>query len=327
MKPQQRKARKSAFAFFVCFFGCLALLRIFGEVVPGCRDVDFWTRHGLLKNAMKEKKTQTFRVLMGSSRVGCGVQPRDMGLSDVTFNFAMNAGNAVQDYFRGRWLLDTGLRPRVFVLEAWSVGYCLEPNPKHWNTFFSLQERQLYSQWSQDPNLAVRPSDYLRQLPQEIDLPLRFFLPNWMPENYRRRDNFDALGWTPNPRNRPTPKERSATLLKSLELHAEGLSDFRPHQVYVRALRQHIELCQTQRVPVVLLVTPNSPAYRNHLSSTHQEKAHEFWQSLSKEYQIPIIDSGKWGTEDDFYDGFHVYDKAIEKYSRWLGQRLQELGY
>lgn len=325
---KQRQARWAVAVFFTVLLTCLTASRIFGEVVPGCRDMDFWRRCGYLDKARARKPNSPFRAFMGSSRIACGVRLHSLGLDGVNFNFASLGGNPVQDFFKSSWLIRLGKKPDLMVLEAWSEGLCLDPEPQRWLSELAVWERKLYSQWAQDPSFYSGPWDYVSNVPQDLDPPVRFFFPNWMRENFRRTNRFDDLGGMSHDVDTSdwTPERLQQQVQKSLDAHAPLMKEFHPQNVHLAALRQQLEMCREHSIPVLLVMAPSAPAYRKGYGPIHLADSQKLWKSLEQEFGCKSIDSSDWGQDSDFFDGYHLFDRSAERYSQWLGQRIRQLG-
>jgi hypothetical protein len=325
---KQRQARRGVAVFFIVLVTCLIGLRVFGETVPGCRDVDFWRRCRNLDKARAQKPNTPFRAFLGSSRIACGVRLTPLGLDGVNFNFASLGGNPVQDYFKSSWLIQLGKKPSLLVLEAWSEGLCLGPVPQRWLPQLAVWERKIYSQWAQDPSFYSGPWDYLGNLPKDLDPPVHYFFPNWMPENFRRTIRFDALGGMSHDFKPSdwTPERTQKQFQKALEGNAPFMKEFHPQKVHLAALRQQLEMCRANSIPVLFVLAPSSQAYRKEYGAAHLADSRKFWKSLEQEFGCKFVDSSNWGKESDFFDGYHLFDDSADLYSQWLGQRIRELG-
>lgn len=319
----QKRARQAVVAFGISVLLGLVLLRAFGELWPGCRDVDFWRRYRFLRKAGAQGP---LRVFTGSSRAACGIQPLAMDVGGLNFNFGVLGGNAVQDYYKLSWLVKLGRKPDLLVLEVWSVGYCLPPDADRWLADVSLAERRLYSRWAEDPRYYGGVISYVTTLPDDLDIPVRVFFPDWIPEHFRRNGRFDQRG-SLSQEHPPSKILSPAQRQKVLEAARPIAQEFRPQSVHVAALRAQLELCRQQSIPVVLLKLPTGPSYRALYTAAHLRDSEALWRSLSQQYGALLLDHEQWGVEADFCEGCHLFDEAAVRYSRFLGQELRRLGY
>ncbi len=127
----------------------------------------------------------------------------------------------------------------------------------------------------------------------------------------------------PHPRSPPTSMRR--TLQIAHDGYATALGHFRLGEKPCRALYDLFDLCRRERIPVALVLMPESSMFRALYSAEATTATRGLLAELSREYDAPVIDANRWVEDEDFEDGHHVLAHGAEVFTNRLRQELPPL--
>jgi hypothetical protein len=275
-------------------------------------------------------------VMLGSSRTDSSFVARHFGPPGpggrpwVAFNFGLPGGGAIHELVFLREMLDAGVRPRLLLVEFQAT--LLNEPAVH----SASEERCTTAGWRSLPELLTmlpyfsRPDKQAFQWLQARLLPAYMFrcwlteaaalpfsarrLPTWEestdPWGYRLPD------W-------PNPAECARRLEYTKSEFSEGLHRFRLAEGPCRALRDLLDLCRREQVPVVLVVPPESTLFRSWYASEGLAAVDRLLAELHAAYGVPVLDARDWVEDRDFHDGHHVTAAGARVFTSRL---LEELG-
>lgn len=303
---------------------------------PEVRDPEFGLRLRTLQKRLTENPTSPLVLLLGSSRTMNGLSPAFMavprkpdGPAPLVFNFALAGSGSIRELMTYRRLRAAGIKPDWVLIESW---------PVLWPEDGAFAEQRIIAQdelrWT---DLPVA----LRDLPGKIQLLgrtlkgnlvplmcyrsrlLHTFVPSLVPFNLERQlsqeeDDWtcqDGTGWLP---YRKIPADRDALkreVEKGLITAAPLLNARRIAPNYDRAMRELLESCRADGVSVALFVMPEHSACRGWYTPEARSFVAGYLSSLSREYEISVMDLRDWSADDDFADFCHLAPCGVKALS------------
>src|SRR5262249_15192108 len=89
-----------------------------------------------------------------------------------------------------------------------------------------------------------------------------------------------------------------------------------------RALREVLRLGRRHHFRTVLVLMPESTAFQELYPSPVRAELDAYLGSLSREYQVPLVDARSWAPDDDFRDGHHLLRPAAWRFSERFGREV-----
>jgi hypothetical protein len=91
--------------------------------------------------------------------------------------------------------------------------------------------------------------------------------------------------------------------------------DARPAQ----ALRDLLDYCRRQEIPIVLVITPESSVFRHSYFASYRE-INDYIRRVALEFGVPLYDARTWVDDGGFADGHHLCvqgaDQFTERFAR-----------
>jgi hypothetical protein len=152
-------------------------------------------------------------------------------------------------------------------------------------------------------------------------------VPRWLPMQLQENfgDGLDGCGWAPLPISRPTP-EAYHRALEATQRHFGGcLAGFRLGGSSCAGLRDLLALCRSERIPVALVLMPESSDFRAWYPAAARVEIRTFLAGLTREFAAPVIDARDWVADADFSDGHHLLADGATIFSERLGPDVLRL--
>lgn len=310
----RQSSRRTCLAFAVALPLMLLILLVLLDKIPGVRDVDFLRRVELLGEVCP--RSTRYRCFLGTSRVHWAVNPELLPGPGVNYNFGLAAGTPVESFFTLQRLLRLGRKPAQVVLEGWWVNIAKRNESTQWYAMLGPSEQRQLDGWRS----TTRP--WALADPASLEWPVTYFVPRWNPRFARTADKNNRFGWTAPERANHSAADLALHYQEVLQEHQGVVSTFPRKEQNLAAFRATLALCRKERIPCVVLMAPNSPAYRKALGGELWRKEAAFWSSLCKEFGATLLDLSEWGEDRDFLDGTHLRTAALPSYCRTLSGRL-----
>jgi hypothetical protein len=280
-------------------------------------------------------------LFLGSSRTKYGIRPDAMHVAPVVYNFGINGLGNIRGLVYLRRLLADGVRPDWLFVETW---------PPQWSQKGFVEEAPLWlghdeMHWGDVP-LAWR---YFRGTPEILKrglrknlIPLQGYslyltkaVAPWL-LSYAQAQGMAGSrldldppgpdGWFPLTYGAQTPQEFEVTLKR-------GLKDLKPRLDPVRidprndaALRELLGECRAHGIKAVVYLMPEPGVTRGWYTPQSRALVQGYLTGLSREYEVPVIDTREWLPDKDFTDFCHMWDTAAGPFSdRFAREVLQPL--
>jgi hypothetical protein len=109
------------------------------------------------------------------------------------------------------------------------------------------------------------------------------------------------------------------------EQYQKSLAAFELGRGPTQALRDMLWRCRREDVPVVLLVMPEAPWFRQLYSPAAIRALHRFLAELQDEYHADVIDASGWSAPTAFVDGHHMRASAAHRFTLRLRREIQRI--
>jgi hypothetical protein len=238
----------------------------------------------------------------------------------VVLNAALSGSGPMLQQITLRRFLKAGIRPSLVFLEimplALSIrqGAPLEERHK-WTKRYRATELVRLNKYYAEPYRLYYPWIESRLVPsyfyqgefhEEVS---RILTPNSGPLASDR----DAFGWYSGPADLPDAKV-DLLIAESLRDYRSALTEPRLAPGPIKALRDTVSLCQTQRMAVVLVIPPESSHFRSFAPAVAKVQ-HEAVTTLAAEWGVPLVDASAWIDDRGFWDGHHATPAGADQYT------------
>jgi hypothetical protein len=274
-------------------------------------------------------------VMIGSSRTVFGLKSSSLeqplseavGQPVVVFNFGVPGAGPVANLLNLKRLLAEGIRPDLLLIEVLpplmtgkrSVAEVnlLRPEQLQWNDLRLLErygdeDRRLRKEWwlgCLAPCYSHRFSILSRVCP-----PYLYYL--------YRQDGFrdiDGSGWVEPPEQR-NAGIREVALRAAREDYHNYLSDFQVGEAGAGAIREQLEVCRQEGIPVALVLMPEGTEFRSWYQPADWQAIEFFLTHVCREFDVPLINAREWLPDEDFVDSHHLLPSGAERFTDRLGR-------
>jgi hypothetical protein len=279
-------------------------------------------------------------VMLGSSRTQCAFEasrlnglPGPGGQHLLAYNLGVPMAGHIHSGLYLRELLDAGIRPCLLLVE-----YCplllAEPQPglnseEDWTLGPWLGLPQLARCWPYLSCPAAKAMEWVqaRLAPWYV---FRSHLLIWWQERAGRtvglhaeRDH-DPWGLYLHPW-RLNREQRALFVAINRETLRPTFSNFRVGTGPLRALRDLLETAQRERIPVVLVLMPESTEFRSWYRPQGLADALRRFAELRDTFAVDAIDASRWLADEDFRDGHHAEESGARAFTTRLIEELRPI--
>jgi len=306
---------------------------------PPLRDPEYGRRTSALQKRTNKYPDRPLVLFFGSSRTAMGIKPdaweavRPGTPGDpLLFNMAIVGSGPITELLTVRRVYDDGFRPAVVLLEYWPP--------------FLRQDGRFAEQTHTDPvRLQWRDQPVIRNYfhsPDETNRRMWVSRLNVLKENRNRLlvqmnpeffpragrigkewAELDSWGWLPG--MDPTLDD-SATRRRLREHQRPTYRDFFDgHTIHPdsdRALREIIAFVRQQGAEVGFLYLPESAEFQSWYPAEVERTSREYLFALSRELNVPVIDTRNWMGEQYLADGFHLSRIGAGVFTAKLGPAI-----
>jgi hypothetical protein len=292
-------------------------------------DPEYSCRRDLLTARIAEDPDRPLLLLIGSSRTLMAFCPEALpplrtpaGQQVLTFNFSHPAAGPIMNLVEVHRLLGEGVRPDWLVVEmmpAFLAGesfigltYGLGPG--------DLSVLQHYvNPWRLYGCFALQRA--VTEHRHQLDFVRRHGLAWFLGEGGRPRIDLKPLGGMfLDEQIDPAERSRRTEVMRSQ--YAATLQDYELDPAADRAAHALLDLCRLEHIRPVLLLTPESSAFRSWYTPRALTTLYQYLDRLSREYDAPLIDARTWLADGDFTDGHHVLRGGAVAFTRRLAREV-----
>jgi hypothetical protein len=290
-----------------------------------------------LRQLVAREPDRPLLVMLGSSRTEHAFQagrlnglPGPDGKPFVAYNLGLPGAGPLRVGLTLREMLDAGIRPRLLLVE-FVPPLLNEPrrgcaSEEHWTSGYWLSLPQILRLWPylSRPDRKVHNWIEARLAPWyafRSDLPTS--LPaKWVPGKAPPPDSvWDPWGW----RLLPVAISDEDGARFREKAHGEfyrTLRRLRVGQGPSRALRDLLDLCRREGIPVVLVLMPESTTFHSWYAPEGLAAALRLLAELRATYGARVIDTSDWVADKDFADGHHVLAGGAAAFTTRLSAEL-----
>lgn len=334
------RARATLVWALVSFACCqLALAVAMDRRLAELRYPEYGRKLARLRVRLSEQPGRPLLLALGSSRTEAGLWPEAAlrcrpaaSERPVVFNFGLVQAEPLMELLCLRQLLAEGIRPtwllvevtppfldqkQEFVEERWRNTIAR----MGWDDLWVLRRhhcrlRRLLVPWS-----ASRLTPWFSQ---RINL-LSQYAPDWLPPQARQDDwqRLDRDGWYVNP-SPLSDAIRGQALEVTRRHYAAPLVHFHLTPAPDRALREILAVCRKEGISALLLLMPESTAFRSWYPPEVRAEVDAYLSQLNREHGVPLIDARTWVPDTAFVDGHHLLDVGAGIFSERLAHEVLE---
>jgi hypothetical protein len=309
--------------------------------LPGLRDPQYAHKVTGLKERMETSPQPLSIVMLGSSRTAYGLAASGLepplsaavGQPVVVYNFGLLGAGPVTELLTLRRLLEDGIRPSLLLVEV------LPPLLAGQVPLHEVEERRLPACSLRSDELTLVESYSGSRRSRLRETWCRSCLLPWyyhrfalvskiMPvllHHTSRRNGFDGAdesGWVP---IHAPPELRDQALARAHREYAHYLNGFRLGGPAVKGLKELLDLCRAEHVPVTLVMMPEGPAFRSWYPPSAWSQIEAHLNDLHQRYNVPVINARDWLPEEDFWDSHHLLPGAATRFSERLSREVLPL--
>lgn len=276
-------------------------------------------------------------VMLGTSRTGYGfysarireAMAAELGGRAMAFNFGIPASGPVTHLTYLRRLLAAGHRPDLLLVEvlpptlAELDGGPLEARFLHGDR---LRHGEVETVVGYDFPAAKNRGEWRRSVLtpwHQLRFPIMGRLnPSSLPWHLRYdwSRTEDPAGWSTPIVTEVTPETADAGLKRAAGEYAAMLADLRPTGGGARALTDLLLLCRDERLPVRLVLMPESDGFRALYPPVTTARLYAFLARLDADLGAPLTDARTWLPTEAFTDGHHMLRPGAEAFSDRLAR-------
>lgn len=327
--PRRRRARSAVVAGLLAVVAVNVALGVAAELYPRVRDPFYGDKLARLRPLPRPVV-----LMLGTSRTGFAfhgyrVEERVPGVS--AFNFGVPASGPVTHLLYFRRLVRDGQTPDLLLLEILPSMFAEVPHgPLESRWLFA--DRLTHRELDTVIGLGFDPKETNRRWREATLTPwygLRFQLlgrvaQSWIPWTIRYDwgRTADGRGWSTPPRQDLTAAERAAAAAQARDEYEGVLRHWQPGGPAVEALRTLLTECRENKVPVKLVLMPESAAFRDWYPPAVRDRLTAFLASVRSEFGCELIDARGWLPDDAFTDGHHQLRIGAEAFSDRLAREV-----
>jgi hypothetical protein len=144
------------------------------------------------------------------------------------------------------------------------------------------------------------------------------YFPAWLPLDLRNDAwwQIDKFGY----RTAPMPDvvegpTRARLVSNAKREYFHALQNFRVHEKADRAMREFLDTCKANDLPVIVYLMPEGDEFRSWYKEGTEEAIEKYLAILKHDYDLDIVDARKWLEERCFFDSHHLLQPGAHRFS------------
>lgn len=323
--PQHRLARRARLAVVlvpVAFvFALLSSWAVAETVTPEITDTDYHIRLRMIRTAAAEHPGRPLGLTLGSSRTVWAFRPEELPESpdsnDVYWLNAahVGAGPPLNRVLLHRLLRD-GVRPAVVVLEVMPPFFVKENN-RFVTAHFATSDMSLVRQYS-DTTFGYDYHFLRHRITRATDIA-------------RVTDPFAGYlaplprGGHPHIDDTISAEERARRTAFAHRMNIQNIQNMTVRPGADRAFRDTLREAADHGIRVVLLRSPEGPAFRSWYNPEGLARFDAYIAQVAREHGAAVLDARLWLDEEDFYDSHHVLKRGAQKFTARFAREMPAL--
>ncbi len=310
----------------------LVLNGIMDRWCPAAFELIYRMKWAALCRLAEEKTDRPLVVMLGSSRTEDAFkagrldgQPGPDGRPIAAYNFGVPASGPIHGHLYFRQMLAHGIRPRLLLVEF------LPPLFNDAHSRYISEENWTFPEWVSASQLLRMAPCYVRPVRKsQIWLESRLapwcvyraFLRNWLDSHWDSSIKLSPPVSTHDPwgfchPEALTPADRVARSAGARE-YVSSLKHFHLGTGPARAMRDLLELCRREQIPIVLVITPESTTFQSWYTPECRATMRAMLEELRTTFGVEVIDATDWNKDDEFLDGHHLEERGAERFTTRL---------
>jgi hypothetical protein len=340
---RRRKARPTLLWFGVA---ALALNAVVGAVSSDARvrDPEYGRRMSQLSARLAENPGRPLVLVVGSSRAAMGVRPAEWEATRpadparpdlLLFNAALLGSGPIMEQMVLRRAYADGFRPSVVLIEYWppflhNDGGWVETHRIARDRLMDV-DRPLVRDYFPDAARIEREMDWKNRVPAfgHRERLLVQVAHRWVPPEKRTDwtwDDLDGWGWKPAPEFEPgLTSARAACHARCADIYNPLFAAYRVAPAADRAFRETVALARAHGAAVGFMYLPESTEFRKLYPERVERVAREHLAGLSRDLDVPVLDTRDWIDDALIMDGFHLTRPGAAAYTRKLGPAVAQM--
>jgi hypothetical protein len=303
---------------------------------PELREPEYGHKLAILQERLAAEPERPLVLVLGSSRTEIGLRPALLPLPPTTagrtplvFNFGLPGTGPLGELLCLHRLLRQGIRPARVLIEVlppvlhddarWEDR--IDPHRLAWSDLGVLNphvanSRVLYWNWV-TAHLAPCFSSRL--------VLMNRIAPTWLPGDCRQEyiwTNVDAYGWMDCHFKPDDPAAYARRLARVHREYAMHFTGFRVSPVPDGSLRELLDLCRREGIPVTLFTMPESSDFRSWYAPAVRAEVDDYLSGLTRQYGVALIDTRCWLSDAAFYDGHHLHTDGARIFSERFAREV-----
>jgi hypothetical protein len=304
-----------------------------------------WWEHkwGQLRQLAAREADRPLLVMVGSSRTDDALQAERLqelldkgGKPLAAYNLGVPMVGPLREGLYLDAMLEAGIRPHLLLVEFLPPflnqprkGYACEENWALAPWWTLAQFRRLWP-YLAHPNRKRRDWLEARLVPW---YGLRSHLCKWVSEKVVSSSDRLKGGWEAWPHDdhgyllpQPfTPEETLRISTRTRATFSPTLRQFRLGEGPIRAMRDLLDRCRRERIPVVLVLMPESTEFSRWYCPEGLADARRLFGELACEYGADAVDATRWVDDADFRDFHHVQGEGARAFTTRLIDALRPI--
>jgi hypothetical protein len=298
------------------------------------RDPEYGHRLTQVRQLQRTHPDRPLVVAIGSSRTQMGLSPADMGFADepgtpLVYNFGQAGAGALRMQLTLLRLLDDGVRPSYVLIEwfpaALTANGPAEEQAQAWAARLGASDLRRLEPYCDHPGQLTHQWASHRLAPwyaYRLSL-MSHWQPGWLRWQDRltyQWDQVDPFGWNPYPLDTVTGPVREAGIESVQKQYEPHIAHFQVGAMSDRVVRDLIQRCRTEGIPIAFYSTPEGPTVRSWYRPEVRATLEAYAAMLTHGYAVPMFDSADGFAEDEFADGHHLLRAGAVRFSRRLAE-------
>ena len=319
---------RSAIVFgLVTLFALQLGFGFYAEQNPKRKDPPFGDKFAKLTTRPSD---QPLVLMLGTSRTLLGFQAGQVeeecpGVR--AFNFGTPSSGPITHLVYLHRLLNAGIVPDLLIVEvlpsaltdgaegpieqSFFTGERLSESEVDLVTRFGFPRHKVRSAWRES---IYSPLSALR-----FQIVSGYF-PSWIPWQLRWdwSRNTDPHGWATPPRPVATTEERRERTANAEMEYRGTLAQMTPEGRPLLALEELLKLGRAHGIRTRIIIMPEAPSFQKLYPPGLSDRIAELLERTAHRHGSSLIDARHWLTEEDCYDGHHMFRHGAERFTRRL---------
>jgi hypothetical protein len=297
---------------------------------PQIRDPEYGFKLARLREQLAETPGRPLVLVMGSSRSGVGLDPRQFAVdgsaerAPLMFNFALSGAGPIQHLMLLRTLLDEGIRPQRLLLELHPLFLnqgcgalreeCridvqrLDRVALETLQEYSLDPVRLRRQWWEGRLLVA-----FGQRHHLLDCLLPRLCSRFPQYGIFRQVN--SWGWLAFPNRVKNEEARRALVERARGEYRDSFPHFTVTSEPDRALRALLTLCRAEGIGVSMYIMPEGSEFRSWYPADSRRQVAEYLNRLQRDYGFDLHDLTTSMSDESFADSHHLLPEVVARFS------------